>query len=599
MAAVYDEKSGPLTAPPAAQPSSIKKESDIPDPAAEELVKADDIPAVRSSHESAPPLRIVANDHQSEGSYEELPHNLGTTFVAKKSPASDLPSAEVSRKSQDHFDDKAGVNAVVSKDKSKLSATTPQEQATQGDAPKKKAKKSSYGLTPGETPFPDFKAPTPEVCRKVNDLLSQAHGKVIAPKTIPEPSLTVTGCGEVPSVLDALIRTLLSGATTGTNSARAFNGLVQRFGTLEDGIGKGSVNWDAVRQAPLKDVFKAIERGGLADVKSKNLKKLLDQVYEENQERKHRHDTEDTLVMDQKNSDSSSGDTKEAEKVKEYDIATVNEHFLNLQYLHKYKTVDALKALIRYPGIGPKTAACVLLFCLQRPCFAVDTHIFRICKWLGWVPPNANEITAFSHLDVRIPDDLKYSLHQLLIKHGKQCPRCRAITSPSSADWDKGCVIEDFVKRSGRKVLEKPHARAETGASKKISAQVKKDVNTTSKSKKPSRSSVKSAGKTRAITRASSESEDTMSDLTDNSSEDNMEIDDSGESTSDQDQKAPSRNLKRKRGGVKASTGLRQQPEAKAASSKKKSNMKQAEGKIKPAKPLTAPTRRSSRLNRV
>lgn len=121
---------------------------------------------------------------------------------------------------------------------------------------------------------------------RVNELLSSAHGEVAPPATIPEPSLTVTGCGEVPSVLDALIRTLLSGATTGKNSAMAFNGLVQRFGILQDGIGKGSVNWDAVRRAPIGDVYEAIKSGGLADTKSKHIKAILDMVHRENKEQR-------------------------------------------------------------------------------------------------------------------------------------------------------------------------------------------------------------------------------------------------------------------------------------------------------------------------
>jgi hypothetical protein len=50
---------------------------------------------------------------------------------------------------------------------------------------------------------------------------------------------------------------------------------------------------------------------------------------------------------------------------------------------------------------------------------------------------------------VRVPDELKYPLHQLLIRHGKSCPRCRAITSEGSAGWDEGCPIEHIVKRSG------------------------------------------------------------------------------------------------------------------------------------------------------
>jgi hypothetical protein len=50
---------------------------------------------------------------------------------------------------------------------------------------------------------------------------------------------------------------------------------------------------------------------------------------------------------------------------------------------------------------------------------------------------------------VRVPDELKYPLHQLLIRHGKSCPRCRAITGEGSARWDEGCVIEHLVKRDG------------------------------------------------------------------------------------------------------------------------------------------------------
>jgi endonuclease III len=112
-------------------------------------------------------------------------------------------------------------------------------------------------------------------------------------------------------------------------------------------------------------------------------------------------------------------------------------------------TDEAFEKLVSYPGIGAKTASCVLLFCMQRPSFAVDTHVFRLCKWLGWVPEHATRDTTFSHCEVRIPDELKYPLHYLLIKHGKTCQRCRAITGESSAGWEEGCVIEDLVERTG------------------------------------------------------------------------------------------------------------------------------------------------------
>ncbi|KAL2828157.1 amidophosphoribosyltransferase [Aspergillus cavernicola] len=367
--------------------------------------------------------------------FGELPHNLGSVPTLPKinGTSNGKPKAEV--KKEDVAALALELRDVIDKATETLTAPTPEK--------KKRAKKAnSYGLTPGVTPFPSWTHPTPEECEEVNKLLSSIHGEIVAPATIPDPSLTVTGCGEVPSVLDALIRTLLSGATTGKNSAMAFSGLVERFGILEEGIGKGSVNWDAVRRASVKDVFEAIKSGGLANTKSKNLKAILDMVYAENQERR------DVLV---KGEPSELNDKPDGEK--QYEIACADQSFLSLNHLHSLSTEEVMTELVKYPGIGPKTAACVLLFCLQRPCFAVDTHIFRICKWLNWVPADkvVTEITAFSHLEVRIPDHVKYSLHQLFIRHGKSCPRCRAITGQSSAGWDEGCVIDHLVTRTGKR----------------------------------------------------------------------------------------------------------------------------------------------------
>ncbi|KAL4776033.1 hypothetical protein BDW60DRAFT_214152 [Aspergillus nidulans var. acristatus] len=383
----------------------------------------------------------------TSGDVNELPHNLGSLPLLSKieDAANDDIKTEVKEEGVDALT--KGLQATVDRATEVLARPPSEDRKKKTKKPKKA---NTYGLTPGITPFPDWARPTHEECEEVNRLLSSIHGEIVAPTTIPEPSLTVTGCGEVPSVLDALIRTLLSGATTGNNSALAFNGLVQKFGILHDGIGKGSVNWDAVRRAPVKDVFEAIKSGGLADSKSKNIKAILDMVYKENQERRN------ILVKGQDtNSDSDKfvqqlNDKPEGEK--QYEIACADQNFLSLNYLHGLPTEEVMTELMKYPGIGPKTAACVLLFCLQRPCFAVDTHIFRICKWLNWVPPDrATEITAFSHLEVRIPDHLKYSLHQLLIRHGKSCPRCRAITGQSSAGWEKGCVIDHLVTRTGKR----------------------------------------------------------------------------------------------------------------------------------------------------
>ncbi|WEW61473.1 endonuclease III [Emydomyces testavorans] len=274
-----------------------------------------------------------------------------------------------------------------------------------------------------ETPFAEWTRPTIDECEEVARLLSSVHGEVKAPEAIPPPSLTVSGCGEVPSVLDALIRTLLSGATTGNNSAMAFQGLVKKFGILQEGVGKGSIDWNKVREAPTEEIRDAIKSGGLAEIKSKHIKEILTMVYEENTARQN-----DKAVV------------------------FANEHILSLDHMHGLSKDEAMREFMKYPGIGVKTAACVVLFCLRRPCFAVDTHVFRISKWLGWIPSEkVNEITAFRHLEVRVPDHLKYSLHQLFIFHGKECPRCRAMTSTANEGWEKGCIIDHLVKRTGKR----------------------------------------------------------------------------------------------------------------------------------------------------
>ena len=380
---------------------------------------------------------------------EELPHNLGGSTENKNPSSESVDEAETPKKKPRKNARKPATQSPTLDKVDQQSAIPVQEVDSRiPGSTKKKAKNSSYGLTPGETPFPDWPHPTPEECHEVVRELSKIHGEVKVPKSIPTPSLNVAGCGEVPSVLDALVRTRLSAATSGTNSSRAFQGLVQKFGIIDEGVGKGSVNWDKVRTAPIKDVFEAIKSGGLADVKSKDIKTILQMVYEENQARR------ESLVKAEsdENANGPEGIENEPASEKQDEIQRADSHVLSLDHLHLLSNDDAFNHLINFPGIGPKTASCVLLFCLQRPSFAVDTHVFRLCKWLRWVPPTkATRNTTYSHCEVRIPDELKYPLHYLLIKHGKTCPRCRAITGETSADWGKGCPIEHLVKRTGVK----------------------------------------------------------------------------------------------------------------------------------------------------
>lgn len=379
---------------------------------------------------------------ENDGDVNELPHNLGTALPTPGADWEDYAAQPANKRAKRIPKKEEVVNDGTD--------VRVKEEAIEEDTPKKTPKKKdNYGLTPGVTPFPEYPRPTAEECYEVVRLLEKVHGHVEAPKAIPPPSLDVSGCGEVPSVLDALVRTRLSANTTNKNSSTAFQGLVARFGTLKEGIGKGSVDWDAVRRAPQKEVFKAIERGGLADRKSKDIQAILQLAYEENQERK--------AALANPNTNPAGAD-KEPESEKQEEIAKATENIISLDHLHLLSTDDAINKMLSYPGIGPKTASCVALFCLQRPSFAVDTHVFRLCQYLGWVPkttkkgqPKVDRNTTYSHCDVRIPDELKYPLHQLLIKHGKTCPRCRAVTGQTSAVWEEGCPIEHLVRRHGAK----------------------------------------------------------------------------------------------------------------------------------------------------
>jgi endonuclease-3 len=98
--------------------------------------------------------------------------------------------------------------------------------------------------------------------------------------------------------------------------------------------------------------------------------------------------------------------------------------------------------LLALPGVGPKTAACVLLFSLDRPYFPVDTHVHRVAIRLGLVPPRSNAIVTQAAFQESVPDDEMYALHMNLIRHGRevctaQRPRCSE------------CVLRELCPRIG------------------------------------------------------------------------------------------------------------------------------------------------------
>ncbi|KAK4117517.1 DNA glycosylase, partial [Canariomyces notabilis] len=292
----------------------------------------------------------------------------------------------------------------------------------------KRGKENPYGLTPGYSPYPYRRVPTPEACEEVHRILTEMHGEVKQPDKIPVASLEVAGCGEVPCVLDALLRTLISGNTLMALADAAIKNLAQHYGTRQGGTGAGSIDWDKVRLSSHQELVQVIRAAGNGPKKAQHIKQILDMVYEENLKK-----------------------AKEQTAAAGVDsTGTADQDLLSLDYMHGLSKDEAMAKFVSYPGIGIKTAACVTLFCLRMPCFAVDTHVHKFCRWLAWIPERADPDNCFRHGEVMVPDHLKYGLHQLFIRHGQQCFKCRKATKPGTKDWNEApqCPLEHLLDRS-------------------------------------------------------------------------------------------------------------------------------------------------------
>ncbi|KAI1779363.1 DNA glycosylase [Hypoxylon cercidicola] len=399
------------------------------------------------------PIKIETKtlDKSSEPDHLEtyvLPHSGRQLRPRKGAVKPEVPATELAAS---HSPDKKTDKGELKKRKRgvKTGAGTDEPEPKKAKRKAKKTKDNPYGLTPGEAPFPEWLAPSSAQCEVVYQILKEAHGNDVsheAPKVIPAPSLEKTGCGEVPAVLDALLRTLLSGATTFAGAKKMLDGLKEKFGELmENGIGQGTIDWNNVRLAPLEDVAKAIHEGGLAKIKAKYIKTILDMVHQENIERR------EAYLKEKETGEQASvfGAAEKTEGQKDLEILKTDRNILSLDHLLGLSVDEAMRQFTKYPGIGVKTAACVILFCLQQPCFAVDTHVNKFAKWLGWAPEKATEDDVFSHLEVRCPDHLKYGLHQLFIQHGQVCDRCKRSTVEGTEDWKNAeeCPMENLLNR--------------------------------------------------------------------------------------------------------------------------------------------------------
>ncbi|KAL2757856.1 hypothetical protein ACRALDRAFT_1068345 [Sodiomyces alcalophilus JCM 7366] len=309
----------------------------------------------------------------------------------------------------------------------------------------RRTKDNPYGLMPGRTPFPDWTGPLPEECEEVHRILTEAHGLFQAPEKIAPPSTSVAGCGEVPDLVDAMMRTLISGHTTMKNANLAIQDVIAKYGQWdEESIGAGSIDWNKVRLSEEHEVVEAVKRAGLGLTKGRDIKAILEMVYEDNTERRAAY------LREKKTGEPAqiNGAHQLNQGQKDHQICKIENGILTLDHIRGMPPDQAMLELTKYPGIGVKTASCLILFCLQQPSFAVDTHVWRICKWLKWVPPTASRDDTFMHGEVRVPDHLKYGLHQLFIRHGKECVRCRSITVEGTLDWECSvCPLEHLLDR--------------------------------------------------------------------------------------------------------------------------------------------------------
>jgi endonuclease III len=175
--------------------------------------------------------------------------------------------------------------------------------------------------------------------------------------------------------IDELILTVLSQNTNDRNRDVAYARMRERF-----------ASWEEVAHAPLDELEDALRPGGLAPTKAVRIHQILDAI----------------------------GDD-------------------DLAWLESAPLEEARDYLCELPGVGRKTAACVLLFALGRPDPPVDTHVYRVGSRLGLWPEKASFDLAHDELARLVGDDPQdaYEIHVLLIRHGRRTCTARA---PACAD---------------------------------------------------------------------------------------------------------------------------------------------------------------------
>jgi endonuclease-3 len=171
--------------------------------------------------------------------------------------------------------------------------------------------------------------------------------------------------------LNELILTILSQNTSDRNSGRAGHALRARYRT-----------WDEVLEAPTNELYETIKSAGLGNIKAPRIQAVLAEV-------------------------------------------RARRGSWDLNFLRDLPLPEGKRWLRSLPGIGPKTAACVLCFACNMPALAVDTHVHRVSQRLGLIGSKVSADAAHDLLEAALPSDEVYAFHVNMILHGRQV--CRAL----------------------------------------------------------------------------------------------------------------------------------------------------------------------------
>jgi len=165
-----------------------------------------------------------------------------------------------------------------------------------------------------------------------------------------------------------LVRTVLSQNTSDGNRDRAYGRLRERFPT-----------WEGVRDAPVEEVIEALRPGGLANTKAPRIQAILREL---------------------------------------------DDH-PDLDWLEDAPRDEAIGFLVALPGVGRKTAACVMIFTFDRPEIPVDTHVYRVGTRLGLFRQGASFEEAHDEILRMVDPEDAYEFHINLIRHGRAICRPR------------------------------------------------------------------------------------------------------------------------------------------------------------------------------